>query len=188
MQLDLESLGLSVEEVQERLIDKLAEKLLTSISVDEDGRGREIPSSFRRKWQEKIQQMINSRVDAIADAHVLPIVASLIEKFTITETNRYGEPKGKTITFTEYMVQRAEAYMQEKVNSSGKAQNEGDSYGWKGEQTRLTHAIHQHLRYHIDAAMKTILEDANKHLVNGIKGSVEASLKHIVSGMKVVCP
>ena len=51
-------------------------------------------------------------------------VTAYVESFCLTETNKWGKKTGKSMTFTEYLVQRAELYLTEKVDLRGKAKGE----------------------------------------------------------------
>ena len=148
MELNLEALGFTKEELQQRIIDQLCSELTSALAYDEDGEQYPIDSEFGKQLQAVVKTHINDTIQNIAEVHIFPKVGEYIENLTLQETNKWGEAKGQSLTFIEYMVQRAEAYMTEKVIYDGKVK--GESYGsWSGTQTRLSHLIHEHLHYHI---------------------------------------
>jgi hypothetical protein len=123
-------------------------------------------------------------ITALADTHVLPNIAAYIEKTTLKRTNEWGEKRGETFTFTEYLISRAEAYMLEKVNHSGEPKGR-DSYGWHGEQTRLAHMIDAHLHLSIKRAMEQALAHVNSSISKGLEETVKMKLAEIQSQLTV---
>lgn len=185
MDLNLESLGFTKEELQERVIARICTQLLDGVGYDEDDNEFTTASQFHRQMRTSIQEKIEATINAIAEREVLPNVASYIENLTLQETNRWGEKTGEKVTFIEYLTRRAEAYMQEKVNFDGKTKEESGSYSWSGTQTRITHLVHQHLHYSIDSAMKDALKIANSAIATGIQETVKTKLAEISTTLKV---
>ena len=181
---DLESIGLDPEELQERVIERIADQALTSIGIDEWGDEHDRPSSLSAKLDKRVKEHIDNAINRLAEEHVLPNVSTYIENLTIQETNKWGESKGKELTFIEYLVERAEAYLREQVDHSGKGKGESGSYSWHGCQTRITHLVHEHLQYSISSAMKDALKVANGAIAKGISETVEIQLAKIVKGVK----
>lgn len=185
MNITLESLGFTKEDLQERVIDQLCSTLLSGKTYDEDGNEEYTDSQFKKKLEDRLKQHMNERINAIAEAHVLPNVTSYIENLTLQQTNTWGEKTGQPVTFIEYLIQRAHAYIQEEVNHEGKSKAEArDSYGWSKNTTRIAYLINAHLQYNIAVAMKTALETANKSIVGGIEKAVKIQLEQIVGGIK----
>lgn len=185
MQITLEALGLSKEDIQDRVIERLCEQVLSGKGYDEDGEEFYRDSKFKQQLDERIKKQIEETINAIAAAHVLPNVTKYVESLMLQETNKWGEKKGASVTFTEYLVQRAEAYIQEQVDYDGKGRSEKDSYNWTGRTTRIAYLVHQHLHYHIETAMKQALATANGAIVGGLEGAVKASLQQALAGLKV---
>lgn len=183
-ELSLESLGISQEDLAERLVNKLAEGLLSSLDYDEDGYEFRGESPFAKKLNVMVKDRINALVEDLGNKHVLPRVTEMVEGLVLTETNRWGEKTGKSVTFTEYLVQRAEAYMVEPVDYNGKDKAGGD-YNWKASTTRVGHLVHAHLRYSIETAMKAALADANSQIVTGLEGAVKIALGSVRDKLKV---
>ncbi|WP_414553237.1 hypothetical protein [Stenotrophomonas forensis] len=185
MDITLESLGFTKEELQERVIARICAKLLEGVGYDEDDNEFTTASQFQRQMQARVREQIETTINTIAEREVLPNVATYIENLTLQETNRWGEKTGEKVTFIEYLTRRAEAYMQEKVNFDGKTKDEADSYSWSGTQTRITHLVHQHLHYSIDSAMKDALKIANSAIATGIQETVKTKLAEISTTLKV---
>lgn len=184
-ELTIEALGLSKEELADRIVERAAARLLEAIVSDEDGNGVEVPTTFARAMEQQIKYKVDEAIDKIAGKHVLPNVASYVENLSLQATNQWGETSGKKVTFIEYLVQRAEAYLQEPVNFQGTAKRDGDSYGWRGAQTRVSHLVEKHLQYSIETAMKEALKTANASIVDGLETAVKMKLAEIGAKLKV---
>ena len=187
MSIDIASLGFTKEELQERVIERICEQLLTGMEYDPDsGDEFQVASTFRRAIDARVKEQINATINAIAEREVLPNVASYIENLTLQETNTWGEKKGEPVTFTQYLVGRAQSYMQEEVSRDGKSKAESDSYSWSGtKQTRITYLIHQHLHYSIQTAMKDALQVATGEIAKGIHETARHKLNEIAASLKV---
>ena len=181
--LSLESLGFTKEDLQQRVIDRLCEQVMESTALD-DGEEMSVPSAFSRRLETLVQQRIDATIAALAEAHVLPNVATYIETLTLQTTNKWGEKQGTPVTFIEYLVRQAETYMLEKVNYEGKPKGT-DSYSWTGTQTRIAHLIDKHLHYSIEQAMQLALKTANSAIVAGIEETVKIKLGEFAAALKV---
>lgn len=181
----IESLGLSKDELANRIVDAAVFQMLNhaELVVDEDGEEYtdHRPTKLGLALQDRIKRKIDEAVDEIAAKNVLPNVASYVENLTLQETNKWGEAKGQKLTFVEYLVQRAEAYIQEPVNYEGKSKDEAGGYGWSKSQTRVAHLIHKHLHYQIETAMKTALADLNKSVALGLHETVRVKLNEALT-------
>lgn len=181
----LEQLGLTQSDLQDRVVAHIADLLLTSKGYNEDGDETEAASRFKQQVVELIKKRVDENVRRLAEIHVLPKVSDFVEHLSLTETNKWGEKTGKTLTFIEYLTQRAEAYMQEQVDHNGKGKSEADGYGWSGKQTRIVHLMHQHLHYSIETAMKDALKVATSAISKGIEDTVKIKLGEISKGIRV---
>ena len=184
MEITLESLGLSKEEIQSRVIDQIVRSALTSVSWDEDGNDVAISSRFASTIEDACRARIDQKIEELGELYVLPNVDRYVETLTLQETNRWGEKKGSSVTFVEYMVERAEAYITEPVDYEGKTQAE-KGYGWSKSQSRISHLIHQHLHYSIEAAIKKMLQNANASIVGGLEVALKAKLEELQKAIKI---
>lgn len=186
MNIDLQALGFTQEELQERVVERICEQLLTSIDYDPDS-GDEYPVASR--FQQAVKDMVKKRVDdtinALAERYLLPNVAQYIETLTLQQTNQWGEAKGAPVSFTEYLVQRAQAYMQEEVDNYGKTKAEAGGSWYGTKQTRITFLINQHLHTSIETAMKDSLKIGMGELAKGLHETTRHKLNEIAASMKV---
>ena len=185
MEITLESLGLTREDVLDRVVSVIADRLMASRVADEDGDEVTVPSSFARLMERRVLERTNAAVEEIAGRHVLPNVAAYVETLCLQETNKWGEKKGAPVTFVEYLVQRAEHYLREDVDLNGKAKPERDGYSWNKSTTRIAHMVHEHLKYSIQTAMEQALKTANAAIVGGIEQAVKLKLGEVLDSLKV---
>ena len=183
--MDLTDLGLTQEELRELVIARLTKEILNSNSCDEDGDYCMTDSQFKKEIFERVKLVVKESIDRVANASVLPNVGQYINDLTLQETNRWGEKKAEPLTFVEYLVQRANAYLEEKVDFEGKSKD-SNSYGsWSGRQTRIAHLVNKHLHYSIETAMKQAVDGANKTIVGGLAEAMKIALKNISETLTV---
>lgn len=186
MSIDLKSLGFTQEELQERVVDRIVESVMTDrVYNPDDDCEYERHSQFREDLKKRIKTRIDEKVDELAQKFVLPNVSEYIENLTLQQTNQWGEKKGQSITFVEYLVQRAEAYMQEQVDWHGKSKAQDGGYSWSGKQTRIAYLVHEHLHHNIETAMKDALKIATGEIARGLHETCRLKLNEIAAGMKV---
>lgn len=182
--MDLKDIGITEEELQNRVVERICSQMLEGVSFDEDGDEHYRESRFAKKLQAAVNKQIDDTVTALAEKHVFPNVTKYVEELTLQETNKWGEKTGKPITFIEYLTQRADAFMREEVNHNGKTRNE-DSYSWRARSTRIAYMVHEHLQYSIDAAMKKAMAEANSSIAKGLEGAVKLALEQATQKLKV---
>jgi hypothetical protein len=180
----LEALGFTKEEVFQRVVDTIVRDLTQSRYEDEDGDHYFGESEFKRGVDKAVRKAIDAKVTAVADTHITPRVSELIDNVTLQQTNSWGEKTGSPVTFTEYLVQRAEAYMVEPLSFDGKTKGESSSYGWSAKTTRVAYMVDRHLHYSIDTAMKKALADANTTIAKGLNDAVTTAIKNITVQVK----
>ena len=186
MSIDLKALGFTQEELQERVIERIANSVLTETAFNFDGEYEfQKESEFKRSLDTLVKERIDTKINELAERFVLPNVSEYIETLTLQKTNRWGEKTGEPITFIEYLTQRAKDYMQEHVNYEGKTKEESGGYSWNGKQTRITHLIEKHLHYSIEKAMKDALSVATGEIAKGIHETARLKLNEIAASLKV---
>lgn len=183
--LTLESIGLTPEEAQNRVIQTMVNRFLSGTSIDEDG--NEVVITTRFKGQ--IQEAILSRVDETVKRLVGPVLDSSVEdyisKFKVNHTNAYGESKRQPETITEYIVRRAWEYLTEGVDSQGKSKSEnGSSYDHRDKTTRVAYLIDKRLNDRIEEAMKEALKTANEAITAGLASAVKFELTKLNAKLK----
>lgn len=166
-------LGVSQAELREQVIERAAEKLRDSIDAGDYGHLDRV-----------VRDATDKAVSRYIEKTIIPMIQKDIEAVTFQATNQWGEPKGQKLTFREYLVQRAEAWLREEVNYDGKPKGT-DSFGWKAYQTRVAHMVHEHLHYSIERAIKDMLKKANDSIVGGIEQTVKMKLAEIQTALSV---
>lgn len=182
----LEALGIGRDEIVEKIIDRCVDSILANDYEDEDGHKYCAKSEVERRITELCRKRVDEKVQQIADAHILPFVSERIENLTLQQTNSWGEKAGAPVTFIEYLVKRADNYLTEQVDYNGKGKSEGDSYSWRGTQSRITYMIHHHLHYSIQSAMKDAVSAVNAALSKGLQETVKLKIDEIVSSLKII--
>lgn len=183
--IDLQTLGFTQEQLQDRVVQAMCDRLMTEVSVDDEGCEHWHTSTVGRKLSEMVKQKVNDAVQAVAEKYVLPNVSEYLEKLSIKATNRYGEEKGPPQTFIEYITARAEAYMTEEVNHEGKGKSQHDYGSWTARGTRIAFMVHQHLQYTLDSIIKDAIKNANDKLIIGIQETCRIKLREVADALKV---
>lgn len=181
----IEDLGFTKEELQEKVIQRVSDALLSDVFQDEEGEKHTRRTSFQNRMRDEVKKNVDARIDALFQQQIAPRVVEFIEGLTLEQTNQWGEKKGEKLTFIEYLTQRADAYMREQVNYDGKSKTESGGYSWSGTQTRITHLVHHHLHYSIERAMKEAIKNANSSIAGGLEAAVKIKLQEVVAGLKV---
>ena len=180
----MEQLGITRDDVMERVVAKIVSGVM-EVEIDLDDESYAADTPFARELQKRVQAAIDAKVLEMGDKYVLPEVGALIENFTLQSTNAWGEKTGKSVTFIEYLVQRADVYMKEPVDYEGKPKDQQNGYSFRAKGTRIEYMIERHLQYHVATAMKKALEGANASLIGGIEEAVKIKLAEIQKSMQV---
>lgn len=184
-EISLDALGLDQDKLAEKLVDRLAQNMLTSIGYDEDGDDWFGTSQFASKLNNMVKARLDQVVTELADKHVLPRVNEMVEGLVLQQTNTWGEKVGKPVTFIEYLTQRADAYMQEEVDFDGKTKGERGGYSWSKRSTRVAYMIDRHLHYSIENAMKAALANVNNSVATGLEEATKTAIREVTSKLTV---
>lgn len=171
----LEMIGLTEAELAEKVVDKLVNQLLDSSGYE---------SEIERRLHRHVASAVDAAVDKLAAEHILPNVHKYVEQLTLQRTNQWGEAQGKPVTFIEHLVDRAEVYLNEKVDHEGRSKSECNYHSWTGKQTRVVHLVDRHLQYSIEVAMKGALAQVSESLSKGIGSTVEEMIKDVIANVK----
>lgn len=187
----LKALGISPEELGQRIVDQAVEVLLSSTGFDPDTEEEtRYESRFKREIEARIQKAVDQKIAALAAEHVLPRVGELIEAADMRRTNGYGEPKGPSMTFKEYIAHRAEQYMTEDVDHNGKskadleARNES-TYNWHVCGPRLTVLMRRYIRDTLERHATAALTDVNKVIAKNIEQAAKDAIAAASASLKV---
>jgi hypothetical protein len=183
MAINLEEIGLTKEEVQERVIDRICERLMR---WEREGEERDYvtDSDFHRKLDTKVKEGIDAAINKMAEKHVIPVLGERIEALALQETSSWGEPKGKPKSFIEYLLNRVDFFMNEEVDKEGRARRERD-YGWEKDTARINWVIKRQVKLALDQAMAQQLAKVNAALAVGIQSVVQAELQKITDKLGV---
>ena len=188
MEITLESLGLTQEELRDRIINKMCEDLLRQqyTVIDEDGTETGFENT---KFAKMLHQLVTDRIDSdiakLFETQITPNIDKYIEGLVLQETNRYGQKTGQPITLLEYLVKSVEKYITEPVNYEGKSQTENGGYSWQGTQTRLAAMIHKHLHYNIENAMKSAFGEPINKMQEAILATAKLKLEELSKSIKI---
>jgi hypothetical protein len=167
---DLAALGITTEDVLKKVVEKISDAFIGS---DEDG-----ATDFYNQIERSLKAITTAKLDAIFAEHIQPAIGEMIENHCLQATNEWGEKCGKKLTFTEYLVERADAYIREPVDYRGKSKDE-ESYNWTGRSTRITFLIHEHLQHRIEQAMAKALGEVNSSVCKGLEEAVNMAIKRV---------
>ncbi|SIT27943.1 hypothetical protein [Achromobacter sp. MFA1 R4] len=185
----LEALGVSIEDLADRIVDQAVDTLLSSTGFNPDTEEEtRYASRFKREIEARVQKAVDEKIAALAAVHIVPRVGEMIEQANMRKTNGYGEPKGPSLTFKEYIAHRAEVYMTEEVDYHGnsKADLEAKSestYNWRNCGPRLTvlmrNYIADSLKKHAEAAVNDVNKVIAKNIENAAKDAITAAANSI---------
>lgn len=183
----LEALGVSPEELGNRIVDQAVSTLLYSSGFNPDTEEEtSYESRFKREIEKRIQQAVDQKIAALAEQHLIPRVGEMIEQADMRRTNNYGEPTSPPMTFKEYIASRAEAYMSEDVNFYGKSKaEEGDSYNWRKCGPRLMVLMQIYIRETLEKHAKEAVTDVNKVIAKNIQQAAKQAITAAAENLTV---
>lgn len=171
-------LGLTPAEFRARVIQQAA-----SIIVGGD-RGQ-----YSREVDSTVQKLTEQATAVYMAEKIQPIFNERMESILFQTTNTWGEPiAGSTRkTFREYLIEKAEGFMTEKVDERGRGEKECKAHGdyYRPSTTRVAFLVHQYLHYTIETAMKNALKTANEAIVGGLETAVKMKLQEIAKTLAV---
>ena len=183
----LEALGITAEDLTQRIVDQAVESLMSSTGYNPDSDSEvTYESRFKREIEKKLQEAVDKKISDLAAVHLVPRVGELIEKTNMRKTNQYGEAKGDPMTFIEYIASRAESYMSEDVDSNGKSKAEaGDSYNWRSSGPRLTVLMRLYIRDTLEKHAKAAVTDVNTVIAKNIARAAQDAISAASAALKV---
>lgn len=187
----LEALGVSPEELGNRIVDQAVDALLSSTGFNPDTEEEtRYESRFKREIEARVQKAVDEKIAALAAVHIVPRVGEMIEQADMRKTNGYGEPKGPSLTFKEYIAHRAEVYMTEDVDYHGnsKADLEARSestYNWRNCGPRLTVLMRNYIKDSLEKHATAAVNDVNKVIAKNIESAARDAITAAASNLKV---
>lgn len=183
----LEALGITAEDLTQRIVDQAVESLLNASGYDpENDREVRYESRFKKEIEKRVVAAADAKISALAEIHIVPRVGEMIEQADMRQTNKYGEPTSPKLTFKEFIASRAEVYMSESVDHNGKSKAEAnDSYNWRDSGPRLTVLMKMYIHQSMEAAAKTAVNDVNKVIAENIKKAAIQAINQTAAEIKV---
>ena len=183
MELTCEQLGITPDDIADRVAKKIAETMLVSYSDEYDDETGEtvqtdLPSKFQTLVRARVEAKVSAAVDAISERVVGGMVEERLTALTFPQTNGYGERKGEPLTLLEFIARRADTYLSEQVDSEGRAGR--DCYG-SARNPRVVWMLEKWLASRIKDDMERALKNANAKIVGGIEEVVKANLADIAN-------
>lgn len=189
-EITLESLGLTEEEIQNRIVDKVCDRILSNryfAYEDEDdeetSEGFTGDSPFRKEIEKRINQGIEDKFRELADQHIMPYITRRFENLLITMTNQFGERKGEQYTLVEYLTKLTEDYMLEDVDRHGYPKKDGD-YSFKSQGTRIAYAVDSFLAEKMETAMNEVISSGGKTLAQGLLEVCQKQMANVATNLK----
>lgn len=180
MEITFESLGITKEQITERVIDQIARSIMRGTMCDDDPEYECTASSnFEKMMKEVVKKHIEVSINRMAAIHLLPRISYYIENLCLQQTNKWGEKTAEPVSFIQYLISKAEAYIIEPVNQNGKTRSEESCSPWRESTTRIAYLINEHLRRSISEAMIEALSLANKSVRQGLENAVKIALASI---------
>lgn len=178
----LEALGITKEELVNRAVDQIVNNMTRAYGIDDEGETHYTgKSSFMAELDKYIKAKLDAKLAASFDALVAPKVIEKFDNFVLQETNSWGEKKKPPQTLTEYMIQRADAYLLEKVDDRGGKSD----YSTRGEQTRIAYLVNEHLKLTIKDMVSSALGGVNAAVATGIQEVVRSKLNEVATHFTV---
>lgn len=182
----LKSLGISPEELGNRIVDQAVEALLSSTGFDPDTEEEtRYESRFKQEIEARIQKAVDEKIAALAAVHLIPRVGELIEAADMRKTNEWGESKSPPMTFKEYIAYRAERYMSEDVDINGKSRAEANDSYWRKSGPRLTVLMQMYIRDHLQKCASAAVTDINKVIAKNIEQAAKDAITAASASLKV---
>lgn len=183
----LEALGLDIESLGDRIVDQAVSSLLNGTGFNQDTEEEtRYESRFKKEIEARIQKAVDAKIAALAAVHLVPKVGEMIERANLLQTNKYGEQKGPSMTFIEYIASRAEVYMSEDVDFNGNSKAEAkDSYNWKSSGPRLTVLMRLYIKESLEKHAKEAVKDINKTVADAIQRAAKDAISSAAASLKV---
>lgn len=190
MNIDLAAIGLTQDELQDRVVNALVEGIMTSRTQDEDGYDVRITSRFQQTALYKILNRVDEQIDKLVAPVISPAVDKYVEELRIPFTNQYGQPQREPETLLEYTMRSVGEYLYTGVNWQGKTAEQRRKSGetnWasgSNETNRITFMIDQKLQAFMEQATKEALKSINEQITGGLAAAVKHELNKINAKLK----
>jgi LPS O-antigen subunit length determinant protein (WzzB/FepE family) len=188
----LKALGVSPEDLADRIVDQAVNALLSYSGFGPDGDEEEVryETKFKREIEKRVQASVDAKIAALAAEHVLPRVGEMIEQADMRKTNGYGEAKSPPMTFKEYIAYRAEVYMTEDVDYHGNSKADLETqnkstYDWRNCGPRLTVLMRSYIRDTLEKQAKAAVTDVNQVIAKNLAKAAQDAITAATANLKV---
>lgn len=187
MSISFSDLGITSEELTDRIVDQAVSQLLEHTAWDPDGDEHTSPSELGKRLQATVRERLDAQFDEFAQSVIQPSVEQMLERMVFPSTNRYGEPKAPPQTLREHLAARADAWLGEEVDREGRSFEEArrQGRGWDKSTKRIQWVISQHLDAELRAAFNKIMASATGELLRAIEATAKERLASIASTLKL---
>ena len=131
--------------------------------------------------------MLKAEVAKVADATLQPHAEEIIRTQVLQSTNNWGEKKAEPMTFIEYLVARADKYMQEEVNDKGEVDSDRIIYNRNRppKQSRLSFMIDEVIKAEIKTAMTDAMKRASGLFAEGLAETLKRKAQIMTESLVV---
>lgn len=182
--ISLEAFGFTKEELQQRIVDQCVEQVMRSVGMDDEGAAHSYQSSISQKIQAKAKKQIDDALNEFTAKFLTPSISTYLETLSLQPTSIYGEKKGQPQTFLEYLTQRSQEWLSEKVNEKGESYKD-NSYSWKEHSTRGAWLIDSHLKARITEMLVGGITQTHQALAKSMEAEVKAAFQKVFSTLSV---
>jgi hypothetical protein len=180
----LEQLGFSKEEIISRVVDRIAEDILSTAGIDEDGNPEQLQSTFKRQIDKKVQERIDASLSNLASRVISDDFEKFLSGLNLQQTNGWGEAKKPPQSFVEYITESAHKFLSEQVDREGKPKR-SDSYSWTAEGTRAMWLVNTSMQKNIVEIMNQTLKGHNQTVAEAIAAAVKAATLDVQSKLQL---
>jgi hypothetical protein len=167
--IDLADLGITKEDLVDRLVGSLTERLLSEQGIrvqstipdaeDDDEPEMVTFSPLGQALHGRVERAIAEAVDKVAARHVIDNLEEHLAGLDMTPTNRWGERQAEKMTLREWIDQRIDGWLRERVDYNGRSKREGSGGG--ADTPRVVYLIDQHLKHAIGSKIEAALKRLN---------------------------
>lgn len=185
--MDLADLGMTQDELQQRVVASCADRLLTTFSVDDENVAYPRESKLKAAIKAEVWERIRKTVERNCEDEFQPRVDAYFESLLVPCTNKFGEKKGEPMTFMEYVTAAIDKYLAEAVDKDGRSREEASSRGvsFRKHRTRLEHVVDVQLTDRIHDLTKEAVQNISQTAGDRLIDAVKAELDRLSSSLTV---
>lgn len=175
-----EALGISRDELINKIVDAAVEDLLSSVSTDDEGNSYKMSSRLREDFNTELTKRISSTVSGLVDSLVTP---EYIRTTTFPRYSKYGEKKGDPLTFKEFVEQCVNKILDSRIDDSGKILEPG-SYGYDRGKHFMSGLVEKTIERELREAIQKGLINIQQEVTNALKAAATEIITKITASIK----